>query len=209
MANNLNLLHQPQAQACIPGHWAGYMLGGWHTPPPPRPRNYTVTMMNSIMDHVLDGGQICQEEEDDENIDPQLRVQTQIQARPPSPAGELLYYWTPTYFLCSVVAQIVVQVPVGNNVVDKIKFPLDILQNDFLDHIYAAMSLDRQKDEVGWKTCDEADHAANHRLSSFSDVDDAIRTTLDIQNNPRRRKPVFLKVTHLVWLTLYVVLVVI
>ena len=77
MANNLNLLHQPQAQARIPGHWAGYMLGGWHTPPPPRPRDYTVTTMNGIMDHVLDGGQIRQEEEDDENIDPQLHVQTQ------------------------------------------------------------------------------------------------------------------------------------
>ena len=52
------------------------MLGGRHTPPPPRPWDYTVAMMNGIMDHVLDGGQIRQEE-DDENIDPQLHVQTQ------------------------------------------------------------------------------------------------------------------------------------
>ena len=96
-----------------------------------------------------------------------------------------------------------VQVPVGNNIVDKIKFPSDIPQNDFLDRIYAAMSLDHQKDELGWKTCDESDRAANHRLSSFS-VDDAIQTILNIQNNPRRRKPVFLKAIHLVWLiTLY------
>jgi hypothetical protein len=103
-----------------------------------------------------------------------------------------------TYFYCSAVAQIVVQVPVGNNIVHKIKFPSDILWNDFLDHIYAAMSLDRQKDELGWKTCDETDRAANHPLTSFSDVDDAIQTVLNIQNNLCRRKPVFLKVTHLV-----------
>ena len=30
----------------------------------------TVATMNGIMDHVLDGGQIRQEEEEDENIDP-------------------------------------------------------------------------------------------------------------------------------------------
>jgi hypothetical protein len=66
------------------------------------------------------------------------------------------------------------------------------------------MSLDRQKDKLGWKTSDEADRAANHRLSNASDINDAIRTVLNIQNNLRRRKPVFLKVTHLVWLTIFI-----
>lgn len=102
--------------------------------------------------------------------------------------------------LIATAAQIVVQVPVGNNIVHKINFPSDISRNDFLDRIYAAMSLDRQKDELGWKTCDETDRAANHRLSNFSDVDDAIQTVLTMQNNTRRRKPVYLKIAHLVWL---------
>ncbi len=62
------------------------------------------------------------------------------------------------------------------------------------------MNLDRQKDELGWKTCDEGDRAPNHRLSSFLDVNDAIQTIVNMQRNPRRRKPVFLKVSHLVWI---------
>ena len=47
MANN-PYLPQPR----LPGHWAGYMLGARRTPPPPRPQDYAVAMMN----HVLDGG---------------------------------------------------------------------------------------------------------------------------------------------------------
>jgi hypothetical protein len=89
MANN-PYRDLPQPQARVPGHWAGYMLGACRTPPPPRPQDYAVAMMN----RVLDGGQIHQEEEEGpnyENIDPQLRVQP-LQARPPT--GELLYYQT-------------------------------------------------------------------------------------------------------------------
>lgn len=70
-------------QPRLPGHWGGYMLGARRTPPPPRPQDYAAAMLN----HMLDGGQIRQEEEEssvdeDENIDPQLRVHTQPQPRP-------------------------------------------------------------------------------------------------------------------------------
>jgi hypothetical protein len=78
MANN-PYLPQPR----LPGHWAGYMLGARRTPPPPRPQDYAAAIMN----HILDEGQIRREEEGsneetNENIDPQLRVQPQTQARP-------------------------------------------------------------------------------------------------------------------------------
>ena len=98
MSNN-PYLHEPR----IPGHWTGYMLGARRTPPPPRTQDYAVAMMN----HVLDEGQIHQEEEEcsNENIDPQLRVQPQIQAGHPIPAGELLYYQTLTTKLISYALQ--------------------------------------------------------------------------------------------------------
>ena len=57
-------------------------MGARRSPPPPRPQDYAVAMMN----HLLDGGQIRREEEEesddevDANIDPQLRAQPQAQA---------------------------------------------------------------------------------------------------------------------------------
>jgi len=176
MANNPFL---PQQR--LPGHWGGYLLGARRTPPPPRPQDYAVAMMN----HLLDGGQMHRNRDEEE--------ESSVHVSCPCFLNLVVLRHA------SAATQIVVQVSVAKNIVNKINFPSDISQNDFLDRIYAAMNLDRQKDELGWKTCDEGDRAANHRLSSSLDVKDAIQTIVKMQSNPRRRKPVFLKITHLVW----------
>jgi hypothetical protein len=60
-----------------PGHWSAYLLGARQTPPPPTQQRLNVALAN----HLLDGGQLRQEDEessgDDDNIDPRLRMQNQ------------------------------------------------------------------------------------------------------------------------------------
>ena len=78
MANNYNFppANFP-AQNCQPGHWGAYLLGAWQTPPPPTQQELTVAWANCL----LDRGQLRHDEEesssDDDNIDPQLRRQSQ------------------------------------------------------------------------------------------------------------------------------------
>lgn len=78
-------------------------MGARRTPPPPRPQDYAVAMMN----HLLDGGQMhpnCNEEEEssgaedevDANIDPQLRrLPPQAQAQAITPAHKLPMFFEP------------------------------------------------------------------------------------------------------------------
>ena len=67
-------------QARQPGHWAAYLLGGRQTPPPPTQQELNLTWANCL----LDGQQpeLRREEEsssDEDNIDPQLRMQNQTE----------------------------------------------------------------------------------------------------------------------------------
>lgn len=91
------------------------------------------------------------------------------------------------------------RVPIGKNIIRDLSIPADIPRNDFLDRIYAQMNLNRETDELGWQTCDVADRAAAQRLASAGDVDQAFVTILEMMKSTRRRKPVFLKIKHLVW----------
>jgi hypothetical protein len=81
MANNHSfplanpLANLPACHSRQPGHW-GHLLGARQTPLPSTQQEFNVAWAN----HLLDGGQLRQEEEelssDDEiNIDPQLRTQ--------------------------------------------------------------------------------------------------------------------------------------
>lgn len=65
----------------------------------------------------------------------------------------------------------------------------------------AAMNLDPTTALLGWKTSDEAKRAAAHELTTDSDVDNAFKAILDIQNKPRRKKEVMLEIIHLVRLS--------
>ncbi|KIM35687.1 hypothetical protein M413DRAFT_56413, partial [Hebeloma cylindrosporum] len=93
--------------------------------------------------------------------------------------------------------QITVRVPIGKNIIRDLSFPADIPRNDFLDRIYAQMSLNRERDELGWQTCDVGDRAAAQRLADAGDVDQAFDTILDMMKSTRRKKPVFMKIKHL------------
>jgi hypothetical protein len=94
--------------------------------------------------------------------------------------------------------QITVRIPISKNIIHDLSFPADIPHNDFLDRIYAQMSLNRERDELGWQTCDVGDRAAAQQLSSAGDVDQAFNTILDMMKSTRCKKPVFMKVKHLV-----------
>ena len=90
------------------------------------------------------------------------------------------------------------RVPIGKNINQDLSFPADIPHNDFLNRIYAQMSLNHKKDELGWQTCDMGDHTAAQHLASTSDVNQAFNTILDMMKSTHHKKPVFMKVKHLV-----------
>ena len=90
------------------------------------------------------------------------------------------------------------RIPIGKNIIWDLSFPADIPPNNFLDRIYAQMSLNRKKDELGWQTCDVGDRTAAQHLASTSDVNQAFDTILGMMKSTRRKKPVFMKVKHLV-----------
>jgi hypothetical protein len=79
MANNHSfpILTNFPAQHRQPGHWAAYLLGARKTPPPPTQQELNFAQANRL----LDSRQFHQEEgesdSDDDNIDPQLRIQNQ------------------------------------------------------------------------------------------------------------------------------------
>ena len=89
--------------------------------------------------------------------------------------------------------RIIVRIPIGKNIVRDLSFPADIPPNDFLDRIYAQMSLNREKDELGWQTCDVGDRAAAQRLASTSDVNQVFDTILDMMKSTHRKRPVFIE----------------
>jgi hypothetical protein len=59
------------------------------------------------------------------------------------------------------------------------------------------MNLDPTTAQLGWKTNDESKRSA-HQLITNADIDNAFETITAIQNNPRRRKEIFIEVIHLV-----------
>lgn len=103
-----------------------------------------------------------------------------------------------TSFCYAADCQITVRVPIGKNIIRDLSIPADIPREDFINRIYAQMGLNRERDELGWQTCDVGDRAAAQRLTSAYDVDQAFGTILDMMKSTRRRKPVFLKIKHLV-----------
>ena len=60
------------------------------------------------------------------------------------------------------------------------------------------MSLDPATAVLGWKTSDQGKRAAAHELNNHLDMENAFRSILAIQDNPRRRKEVFLEIVNLV-----------
>ncbi|PPQ88860.1 hypothetical protein CVT25_009586 [Psilocybe cyanescens] len=113
---------------------AAYLLG-MGPMPPPTPQERAVTITN----HILDGGQLREEEEEssseDENIDPQLRTQPQLQVQnqvvaPLAPSRSI------PLFACDVISDlaearnVTVRVPLNNKVSRDIEFPADIPRQD-------------------------------------------------------------------------------
>ncbi|KAF8805111.1 hypothetical protein BYT27DRAFT_7105037 [Phlegmacium glaucopus] len=171
--------HQPRPRAPV----AAYLMRMAPTPPPTQ-QDRAVAVAN----YLLDGGQLREEEEssaDDENIDPQLRIQPQPQlqnqvAVAPAPVGN-----------------ITVRLPLNNKVFRDIKFPADIPRQDFFDRICANMGLDRATAQLGWKSNDEAKRARAHDLATNNDVDNAFNAILKMKNNTRRQKEVYMEIIHL------------
>ena len=96
--------------------------------------------------------------------------------------------------------RVVVRVPVDDKATRDITFPADVFRFDFRDRIIAAMNVDGINARLGWKTSDEKQRTLAHQLQTDEDADQAIKTILDIQRNPRRRRAIVLEIIHLVGL---------
>jgi hypothetical protein len=90
---------------------------------------------------------------------------------------------------CVADRQIIVCVPIGKNIIRDLLIPADIPRNDFLNRIYAQMSLNRETDKLGWQTCDVSDRGAAQHLSSAGDVDQAFATILEMMKSTAVRNP--------------------
>ena len=100
----------------------------------------------------------------------------------------------------SPARRIVVHLPVNDKVTRDIDFSIDIPYRDFRDRIMAILSLDPATAALGWKTSDQGKRAAAHELNNHFDMENAFNTILNVQDNPRRRKEIFLEIVHLVCL---------
>lgn len=100
---------------------------------------------------------------------------------------------------CVADQQITVHVSIDKNIIWDLLILADISHSDFLNCIYAQMNLNHEIDKLGWQTCNVADHAAAQFLASAGDVDQAFVTILEMMKSTHSRKPVFLKIKHLVW----------
>jgi hypothetical protein len=200
MANNIyhnsnyNFPQQPRQ----PGGMAAYLLGMGEMPPP-CPQDIAVALFNRAIDNpgfdAAAGADDHDEDDEDENIDPQLMGLPHTQAAP----GELPLCDRNSLFLTlSPAGRVIVRVPINDKVTRDIEFQHDIPCADFRDRIMAAMSLDPATAQLGWKTSDESKRAPAHQLSSDSDIDNAFKTVLGIQNNPRRKKEIIMEIIHLV-----------
>jgi hypothetical protein len=94
--------------------------------------------------------------------------------------------------------QVTVRVPTGCKVTRDIKFPIDISYQDFLDRICAAMDVDPNTTQLGWKSNDEPKRSPAHQLSTQTEMRDAFQKLLNMMRNPRRYKEVVMEVIHLV-----------
>jgi hypothetical protein len=63
------------------------------------------------------------------------------------------------------------------------------------------MGLDPATATLGWKTSNEGKRAAAHELGNHLDMENAFNTILSIQDNPHRRREIFLEITYLVCLS--------
>ena len=94
--------------------------------------------------------------------------------------------------------RVVVRVPTDDKTTRDIDFPADVPRFDFRDRIIAAMDVNAYTAKLGWKTSDEKQRTLAHQLKTDADADQAIKTILDIQRNPRRKRVVVLEIAHLV-----------
>ena len=165
-----------------PGEAAAYLLGMGPTPPP-QPQDVAV----AVVHHLLDNADAAVLAAADENLDP---------------VSELLI--TPlimrsdAYYLPGRSDRVVVRVPTEDKTTRDIDFPADVPRFDFRDRIIAAMEVDAFSVKLGWKTSDEKQRTLPHQLKTDADADQAIKTILDIQRNPRRKRAIVLEIIHLV-----------
>ncbi|PPQ87378.1 hypothetical protein CVT25_001996 [Psilocybe cyanescens] len=143
--------------------------------PSPCPQNIAVAVANHMLNNQAAGL-----DDEDKNIDPLPRTPQATQGM------EAIGH-------CGIV----VPFPGNDKVTRDIEFQVDIPCHDFCDRIIASMNLDPATAQLGWKTSDEGKCAASHQLDTDSDIDNAFKTILSIQNNPCRRKEILMEGVHL------------
>ena len=79
-----------------------------------------------------------------------------------------------------------------------IKFPTDVSYRDFLERICAAMDLNPNTAQLGWKSNNEPKRASAHQLSTQPKMRDAFQKLVSVMGNPRRYKEAVMEVIPLV-----------
>ena len=167
-----------------PGEAAAYLLGMGPTPPP-QPQDVAAAVARRLLDNadaaVLDAA--------DENVDPvsELLITPLI-----------MHSESDAYYIPGRSTRVVVRVPTEDRTTRDIDFPADVPRFDFRDRIIAAMDVNAYSVKLGWKTSDEKQRTLPHQLKTDADADQAIKTILEIQGNPRRKRAIVLEIIHLV-----------
>ena len=185
MAQNLIQTTQPRRR----GGMVGYLLG---MGPMPAPRPEEIAVGRAI--YGLDHPELHElDNNDNDNIDPQLQRQgMQDNGNVLSPHHRI------HLDLFALDAHVTVRIPVNNKLARDIRFPSAIPHVDFMDRICAAMDLDPNTAQLGWKSNDEPKRSRAHQLSTQADMNDAFQKLIKMKDNPRRYKEVIMEIIPLV-----------
>ena len=184
---NHNHRKNPLPRNRRPTERVAYLLGMGPIPPPTT-QEMAVAALNRLLDEV-----------DDVNPQPHNHPRI-VPAVVNSMFFKLFLAFIPFYYFitCPDAQRITVRVPVSKQVVRDIVFSSDIPRGDFFDRILAAMGLDTNTAQLGWKTNDDPKRSAAHRLADEWDVNNAFKILINMMNNPRRWKEVVMIIIHLV-----------
>lgn len=94
--------------------------------------------------------------------------------------------------------RVTVRVAVSDKLCRDIVFPTTIPYVDFFDRICAAMDIDPNTSQLGWKSNDEPKRSRAHQLSTEADMKTAFRKLSNMKHNPRRYKEVVMEIIFFV-----------
>jgi hypothetical protein len=96
------------------------------------------------------------------------------------------------------VDRVLTRIPINDNATKDIEIDVDITLQDFVGLMCANMGLNPTAAKIGWKSNDDAECAPARKLVTEDDLKAAFCDLLELKNNTRRTKEVFMHIIHLV-----------